>query len=43
MFVVRSDIHSSGGYLKKVKEESMELAKHLTAEGITSCHLFWKT
>jgi hypothetical protein len=43
MFVVRGDIHSSGGNLKKVKQESMDLARHLTAEGISRSHLSPKT
>ena len=40
--VVRKEIHSSSGNLKKVKQESMDLSKQLVAEGNVSFHFRWK-
>jgi len=34
MLVVLSETHSSSGQIKKVKQDSMELPRHFTAEGI---------
>ena len=39
--VVRKEIHSPSGKLKKVKQESMDLSKQLVAEGNSSCHFCW--
>jgi hypothetical protein len=41
MLVVRNEIHSPSGKLKKVKQESMDFSKQLVAEGNVSSHLFW--
>ena len=42
MFVVLSEIHSSSGHMKNVKQASMEFSRHLTAEGRSFCHLSLK-
>jgi len=41
--VVRKEIHSSSGKLKKVKQELMDFSKQLVAEGNVSFHFCWKT
>ena len=40
MFVVLNEIHSSLGKPKKVKQASMEVSRHFTAEGRSFLHLF---
>jgi len=39
MLVVLNDIHSSSGKLKKVRQESIEVSRHFTAEGISFSRL----
>jgi hypothetical protein len=39
MFVVLNEIHSSSGKLKKVRQASIEVSRHFTAEGRSFSHL----
>jgi hypothetical protein len=39
MFVGLNEIHSSSGKLKKVRQASIEVSRHFTAEGRSFSHL----